>query len=94
MADVIFCSDPEKNWDRNKVKGLVANLFIVTDVCNATALEVVAGGRLYNIVVDTEVSSKWTDIFSPLYYRRHFWLPLYVFAFGVPTQRHSNKFVS
>lgn len=50
------CRDPEKNWDRSKVKGLVANLFTVTDVSNATALEVVAGGRLYNVVVDSEVS--------------------------------------
>uniref|UniRef100_A0A8C1PKM3 Structural maintenance of chromosomes 2 n=1 Tax=Cyprinus carpio TaxID=7962 RepID=A0A8C1PKM3_CYPCA len=50
--------DPEKNWDRSKVKGLVANLFTVTDVSNATALEVVAGGRLYNIVVDNEVTGK------------------------------------
>ncbi len=38
------------------MKGLVANLFTVTDVSNATALEVVAGGRLYNVVVDNEVS--------------------------------------
>ncbi|KAI5628196.1 structural maintenance of chromosomes protein 2, partial [Silurus asotus] len=51
-------SNPEKNWDPSKVKGLVANLFTVTDVCNATALEVVAGGRLYNVVVDTEVTGK------------------------------------
>ncbi|TSO98553.1 Structural maintenance of chromosomes protein 2 [Bagarius yarrelli] len=51
-------ADPEKNWDHNKVKGLVANLFTVTDVSNATALEVVAGGRLYNVVVDTEVTGK------------------------------------
>ncbi|XP_072526481.1 structural maintenance of chromosomes protein 2 [Salminus brasiliensis] len=50
--------DPEKNWDRSKVKGLVANLFSVTDVGNATALEVVAGGRLYNVVVDNEVTGK------------------------------------
>uniref|UniRef100_A0A672S6L5 Structural maintenance of chromosomes protein n=1 Tax=Sinocyclocheilus grahami TaxID=75366 RepID=A0A672S6L5_SINGR len=52
------CRDPEKNWDCSKVKGLVANLFSVTDVSNATALEVVAGGRLYNIVVDNEVTGK------------------------------------
>ncbi|KAI1887716.1 hypothetical protein AGOR_G00193190 [Albula goreensis] len=51
-------TDPEKNWDRNKVKGLVANLITVNDVSNATALEVVAGGRLYNVVVDTEVTGK------------------------------------
>uniref|UniRef100_A0AAR2M4M2 Structural maintenance of chromosomes protein n=1 Tax=Pygocentrus nattereri TaxID=42514 RepID=A0AAR2M4M2_PYGNA len=50
--------DPERNWDRSKVKGLVANLFTVTDVSNATALEVVAGGRLYNVVVDNEVTGK------------------------------------
>lgn len=50
------CRDPEKDWDRSKIKGLVANLFTVTDVSNATALEVVAGGRLYNVVVDNEVS--------------------------------------
>ncbi|XP_030644090.1 structural maintenance of chromosomes protein 2 [Chanos chanos] len=51
-------TDPERNWDRSKVKGLVANLFAVTDVSHATALEVVAGGRLYNIVVDNEVTGK------------------------------------
>lgn len=56
------CRDPEKNWERSKVKGLVANLFTVADVCNATALEVVAGGRLYNVVVDTEVSFKSTEV--------------------------------
>ncbi|XP_066506575.1 structural maintenance of chromosomes protein 2 [Hoplias malabaricus] len=50
--------DPERNWDHSKVKGLVANLFTVTDVSNATALEVVAGGRLYNVVVDNEVTGK------------------------------------
>lgn len=47
--------DPERGWDRSKVKGLLANLISVRDVSYATALEVVAGGRLYNIVVDTEV---------------------------------------
>lgn len=47
--------DPERGWDRSKVKGLLANLITVRDVSYATALEVVAGGRLYNIIVDTEV---------------------------------------
>lgn len=47
--------DPDRGWDRSKVKGLLANLITVRDVSYATALEVVAGGRLYNIVVDTEV---------------------------------------
>ncbi|KAL8203024.1 UNVERIFIED_CONTAM: Structural maintenance of chromosomes protein 2 [Gekko kuhli] len=47
--------DPEKNWDRGHVKGLVASLLTVKEASTATALEVVAGGRLYNVVVDTEV---------------------------------------
>ncbi|XP_045904047.1 structural maintenance of chromosomes protein 2 [Micropterus dolomieu] len=50
--------DPERGWDRSKVKGLLANLITVRDVSYATALEVVAGGRLYNIIVDTEVTGK------------------------------------
>ncbi|XP_077576022.1 structural maintenance of chromosomes protein 2 [Stigmatopora nigra] len=50
--------DPEPGWDRTKVKGLLANLITVSDVSYATALEVVAGGRLYNIVVDTEVTGE------------------------------------
>ncbi|XP_075067038.1 structural maintenance of chromosomes protein 2 [Mixophyes fleayi] len=50
--------DPEKNWDRKHVKGLVASLISVKDISTATALEVVAGGRLYNVVVDTEVTGK------------------------------------
>lgn len=49
--------DPERGWDRSKVKGLLANLITIQDVSYATALEVVAGGRLYNIVVDTEVGA-------------------------------------
>jgi structural maintenance of chromosome 2 len=48
--------DPEKNWNRNSVKGLVASLINVKDNSTATALEVVAGERLYNVVVDTEVN--------------------------------------
>uniref|UniRef100_A0A8D3E629 Structural maintenance of chromosomes protein n=1 Tax=Scophthalmus maximus TaxID=52904 RepID=A0A8D3E629_SCOMX len=50
--------DPERGWDHSKVKGLLANLITIRDVSYATALEVVAGGRLYNIVVDTEVTGK------------------------------------
>uniref|UniRef100_A0A8C2CFP7 Structural maintenance of chromosomes protein n=1 Tax=Cyprinus carpio TaxID=7962 RepID=A0A8C2CFP7_CYPCA len=46
------------HFDSFLICGLVANLFTVTDVSNATALEVVAGGRLYNIVVDNEVTGK------------------------------------
>ncbi|XP_069818236.1 structural maintenance of chromosomes protein 2 isoform X3 [Dendropsophus ebraccatus] len=50
--------DPEKGWDKNRVKGLVAKLISVKDISTATALEVVAGGRLYNVVVDSEVTGK------------------------------------
>ncbi|XP_056265263.1 structural maintenance of chromosomes protein 2 [Pseudoliparis swirei] len=50
--------DPEGGWDRSKVKGLLVNLITVHDVSYATGLEVVAGGRLYNIIVDTEVTGK------------------------------------
>ncbi|KAF3852186.1 hypothetical protein F7725_005541 [Dissostichus mawsoni] len=50
--------DPERGWDRSKVKGLLANLITVRDVSYAMGLEVVAGGRLYNIIVDTEVTGK------------------------------------
>lgn len=56
MCFLLFQRDPERGWDRSKVKGLLANLITVRDVSYATGLEVVAGGRLYNIVVDTEVS--------------------------------------
>ncbi|KAM7165657.1 structural maintenance of chromosomes protein 2 isoform 1-T2 [Macrochelys suwanniensis] len=50
--------DPEKNWNPNHIKGLVASLITVKEISTATALEVVAGGKLYNIVVDTEVIGK------------------------------------
>ncbi|NWH50268.1 SMC2 protein, partial [Fregata magnificens] len=50
--------DPEKNWDPNHVKGPVVSLITVKDLSKAKALEVVAGGKLYNIIVDTEVTGK------------------------------------
>ncbi|NXE78498.1 SMC2 protein, partial [Cochlearius cochlearius] len=50
--------DPEKNWCRNRVKGPVVSLITVKDLSKAKALEAVAGGKLYNIVVDTEVTGK------------------------------------
>ncbi|NXS82230.1 SMC2 protein, partial [Erpornis zantholeuca] len=49
---------PEKNWNPNHVKGSVASLFTVKDLSNAKALEAVAGGKLNNIIVDTEVTGK------------------------------------
>ncbi|KAL2120728.1 hypothetical protein VTJ04DRAFT_4755 [Mycothermus thermophilus] len=59
VANIDFhYSDPVPNFDRSKVKGLVAQLFTVDKqfLQAATALEVCAGGRLYNVVVDTEVT--------------------------------------
>ena len=48
-------SDPSPEFDRSKVKGLVAQLFTLDkDKSRAgTALEICAGGRLYNVVVDS-----------------------------------------
>ncbi|KAL8667160.1 MAG: hypothetical protein Q9168_007314 [Polycauliona sp. 1 TL-2023] len=48
-------SDPTPSFDRSKVKGLVAQLFTLDkDKTQAgTALEICAGGRLYNVVVDS-----------------------------------------
>lgn len=54
-------SDPEPNFDRSRVKGLVAQLFSLDKehMRASTALEICAGGRLYNVVVDTaETGSK------------------------------------
>ena len=42
--------DPEKNFDRRKVSGLVCKLIKVKDVKNATALEVAAGGKVCKYV--------------------------------------------
>uniref|UniRef100_A0A6G1RN33 Structural maintenance of chromosomes protein n=1 Tax=Hypotaenidia okinawae TaxID=2861861 RepID=A0A6G1RN33_9GRUI len=49
---------PEKNWNPNHVKGPVVSLITVKDLSKAKALETVAEGKLYNIVVDTEVTGK------------------------------------
>jgi len=48
-------TDPHPNFDRSKVKGLVAQLFTLNkdQVQSATALEICAGGRLYNVVVES-----------------------------------------
>ena len=48
-------TDPTPNFDRSKVKGLVAQLFALHDdkAEAGTALEICAGGRLYNVVVDS-----------------------------------------
>ena len=56
VANIDFSySDPSPNFDRSRVKGLVAQLFTLDkDKSQAgTALEICAGGRLYNVVVDS-----------------------------------------
>ncbi|CAG8468833.1 11655_t:CDS:10 [Ambispora gerdemannii] len=47
-------SDPVPNFDRSKVKGLVAELVTIDRETYSTALEICAGGRLYNVVVENE----------------------------------------
>ncbi|NXO57529.1 SMC2 protein, partial [Aramus guarauna] len=51
-------TDPEKNWNPNHVKGPVVSLITVKDPSKAKALEAAAGGKLYNVIVDTEVTGK------------------------------------
>jgi structural maintenance of chromosome 2 len=61
VANIDFSySDPSTNFDRSRVKGLVAQLFTLDkDHTRAgTALEICAGGRLYNVVVDTAATGK------------------------------------
>ena len=56
VANIDFnYQDPSPGFDRSKVKGLVANLFTLDKRHShaGTALEICAGGRLYNVVVDT-----------------------------------------
>jgi hypothetical protein len=49
-------SDPEPRFDRSKVKGLVATLIDLEqkNFKSSTALEICAGGKLYNVVVEDE----------------------------------------
>jgi structural maintenance of chromosome 2 len=61
VANIDFSySDPTPNFDRSRVKGLVAQLFTLgKDHTRAgTALEICAGGRLYNVVVDSAATGK------------------------------------
>lgn len=50
--------NPEPNFDRRRVYGLVCRLFRVKDPKFCTALETCAGGSLYSVVTDTDVTSK------------------------------------
>ncbi|KAH8279499.1 hypothetical protein KR026_011688 [Drosophila bipectinata] len=50
--------DPEPNFDRRKVRGLVGKLFKVNDMSNSMALVTAAGGGLYSYVTDDDGTSK------------------------------------
>ncbi|KAK8051988.1 hypothetical protein PG993_003373 [Apiospora rasikravindrae] len=59
VANIDFnYTNPTPDFDRSKVKGLVAQLFTLDKEHTraGTALEICAGGRLYNVVVDNEVT--------------------------------------
>jgi structural maintenance of chromosome 2 len=61
VANIDFSySDPSPNFDRSRVKGLVAQLFTLNKEHSqaSTALEICAGGRLYNVVVDSASTGK------------------------------------
>jgi structural maintenance of chromosome 2 len=51
-------SDPEAGFDRSRVKGRVAKLTRVKDASTTTAVEVSAGGRLFQVVVDSDETGK------------------------------------
>ena len=51
-------SDPHPGFDRSKVKGLVAELVTVKDEASATALEVAAGSKLYQVRQRCRLSSE------------------------------------
>jgi len=52
--------DPERNFDRRRILGVAAKLFNLRDTGEnidfSTALESVAGGKLYNVVIDTDAT--------------------------------------
>lgn len=50
-------ADPYPNFDQRKVYGIIAKLVRVKDQKMTTAIEVTAGGRLYQIVVDTDATA-------------------------------------
>ena len=53
-------SSPSPSFDRSKVKGLVASLISLDgdNYNKSTALEIAAGGRLYNVVVEDAETGK------------------------------------
>ncbi|XP_060660855.1 structural maintenance of chromosomes protein 2 [Drosophila nasuta] len=51
-------NDPEPNFQRQKVRGMVGKLFQVNDMSNSMAISMAAGGHLYSYVADDDVTSK------------------------------------
>jgi len=51
-------SDPRAGFDRSRVRGVLAKLVHVKDPATSVALEVAAGGKLYQVVVEDEVTAK------------------------------------
>lgn len=66
ISDAAYCpagldfryADPERGFDRSSVKGVLARLLSVKDPAASTALEVAAGGKLFQVVVDTDAAAK------------------------------------
>ncbi|XP_070521622.1 structural maintenance of chromosomes protein 2 isoform X2 [Cardiocondyla obscurior] len=50
--------NPEPNFNKKSVKGVVCKLINLKDKRAAYALEVAAGSKLYNVIVDTDTTSK------------------------------------
>jgi structural maintenance of chromosome 2 len=57
-ASEFHFKDPVRGFDRSKVKGVVSKLVRVTDPKYSSALEVAAGGKLYQVIVDNEQTAK------------------------------------
>lgn len=51
-------NDPVQNFNRASIKGKIFMLFKIKDRAHEKAIEVGAGGKLYNIVVENEKISK------------------------------------
>lgn len=51
-------TDPQPNFDRTRVKGMVCMLFDVRNSRDALALSMLAGGNLYAVVTDTNQTSE------------------------------------
>jgi structural maintenance of chromosome 2 len=57
-ASEFHFKDPVKGFDRAKVKGVVSRLVHISDPKYSSALEVAAGGKLYQVIVDSEQTAK------------------------------------